>query len=440
MTRTLKLSILKPVLKHQMSKQAILYGWINVVNGKKYIGYHKTDEINDGYLFSSVSEELRNDWSYGRLERHIIWEGEPSECITLENFILKRAKEHHDWKLFYNNSVGGGKGCSDFSTITSAMKAQAYDFLHDEMPPVKVTETYDAGDVALCQSIADKIKKREYPIVTASAEEIDSMGRNQVRMELLDSAKVDAIAAYMVEKPADARVRVSPIVVCTYPDGVKKIIDGNHTIKACVKAGWLEVSVIYLTYEDFGSNPLNVNNVGILMNDRPYVATGNTAKDCQRWISQQIEYFETIEKNFDPYSAKFRDTLYAEAEKLGTWRKQQLGTNLSKVLERRRINAKNAGRNFIKRSEKDIKEALDNCASQGIPSTKVASSSVHNSGIGAAIHAAYNASSNRAMMVIYHNSIEDYDNWPKDKKKLDLMLKTLPTYKIKYTVLNCFAE
>jgi hypothetical protein len=319
------------------------------------------------------------------------------------------------------------------------MKAQAYDFLHDEMPPVKMTDTYEAGDVALCQSIADKIKKREYPVVTASAEEIDSMGRNQVRMELLDAAKVEAIAAYMVEKPADARVRVNPIVVCKYPDGVSKIIDGNHTIKACVKAGWLEVSVIYLTYEAFGSNPLNVNNVGILMNDRPYIATGNTTKDCQRWISQQIEFFETTEKNFDPYSAKFRDTLYAEAEKLGTWRKQQLSSNLGTVLKRRRIDAKNAGRNFIKRSEKDIKEALEDCASLGLPSTKVASSSVHYAGIGAAIHAAYNANTDKSMMVIYHNSIEDYDNWPKNKKKLDLMLKTLSTYKIKYKVLDCFA-
>lgn len=423
-----------------MTDQAILYGWINVVNGKKYIGYHKTNEINDGYLFSSVSEELRNDWSYGRLERHILWQGSASECITLENFILKRAKEHHDWSMFYNQSVGGGKGCTDFSIINAAMKAQAYDFLHDEMPAVEVTETYDAGDVALCQSIADKIKKREYPVVTASAEEIDSMGRNQVRMELLDSKKVDAIAAYMVENPGDARVRVSPIVVCEYPDGVKKIIDGNHTIKACIKAGWLEVSVIRLTYKDFGSNPLNVNNVGILMNDRPYIATGNTAKDCQRWISQQIEYLEETQENFDPSSAKFRDTLFAEAEKLGTWRINQLRSNLAIVLERRRIDAKNAGRNFIKRSEKEIKEAQDRCAAEGVPTTKVASSAVYNSGIGAAIHAAFNADTNKAMMVIYHNSIEDYDYWPKTKKKLDMMLKTIPSYKIKYTVLNCFAE
>jgi hypothetical protein len=423
-----------------MTTQAILYGWINTLNGKKYIGYHKTDEINDGYLFSSVSKELRNDWSYGRLERHIIWAGTSSECITLENFILKRAKEHHDWNSFYNDSVGGGKGCTDFSIITDSMKSKAYDFLHDEMPPVKMIDTYEAGDVALCQSIANKIKKREYPTVTAPADKIDSMGRNQVRMELLDSKKVEAIATYMREHPADARVRVSPIVVCTYPDGVQKIIDGNHTIKACLKAGWLEVSVIYLSYEDFDSNPLNVNNVGYLMNDRPYIATGNTKKDCQRWISQQIEYFEERETNFDPSSAKFRATLDIEAEKLGTWSKSQISGNLKVVLERRRLDAKNAGRNFIKRSDKDIETIEKECKAKGVPTTKVGSSAVYYNGVGAAIRVAHAAKTKEAMIIIYHNNIEEYDSWPEDKKELDSIISTISDYNIQYTVLSCFAE
>jgi len=83
----------------------ITYGWRNIDNGKMYIGYHKTTEVDDGYIFSTEDVDANEAWEYGRLEQHILYKGDQSVAITLENFLLKHVDAIKNPK-FYNRSVG----------------------------------------------------------------------------------------------------------------------------------------------------------------------------------------------------------------------------------------------------------------------------------------------------------------------------------------------
>ncbi len=142
-------------IAREKNMKAITYGWRNVENGEMYIGFHKTKDIHDGYITSSEDPELRKYWSRGKMERHVLWTGSVSECITLENFALKYAKAELDWDRFYNNSVGGGVGLDKtHSILTEEMKDAVVDFMKGLDPELPEKDVYETFDYSLIEKIS----------------------------------------------------------------------------------------------------------------------------------------------------------------------------------------------------------------------------------------------------------------------------------------------
>jgi hypothetical protein len=88
-----------------MNKEAFVYRWKNLTNGKSYIGYHK-GSINDGYISSSRNEEFWNDFNNPEMKwvRKIITEGTSNDCLQIEQRILKKIDIKDD--KYYNNARG----------------------------------------------------------------------------------------------------------------------------------------------------------------------------------------------------------------------------------------------------------------------------------------------------------------------------------------------
>jgi hypothetical protein len=82
--------------------EAFVYKWINKLNGKSYIGYHK-GETNDGYVSSSKNKEFWEDYQIGNLERIILFLGTMEECVTYESQLLQSA----DFTQLYNRNRNG---------------------------------------------------------------------------------------------------------------------------------------------------------------------------------------------------------------------------------------------------------------------------------------------------------------------------------------------
>lgn len=88
-----------------MKKEAFVYEWKNLTNGKSYIGYHK-GSVDDGYITSSCNEEFWNDFNNPKMnwDRKIIAEGTSNECLRIEQRILKEIDIKSD--KYYNNARG----------------------------------------------------------------------------------------------------------------------------------------------------------------------------------------------------------------------------------------------------------------------------------------------------------------------------------------------
>jgi hypothetical protein len=88
-----------------MNREAFVYEWKNLTNGKSYIGYHKGN-INDGYIASSHSEEFWNDFNNPEMkwDRKIIAEGTSNDCLVIEQKILREINIKDD--KYYNNARG----------------------------------------------------------------------------------------------------------------------------------------------------------------------------------------------------------------------------------------------------------------------------------------------------------------------------------------------
>ena len=224
--------------KTKKKYEAITYGWRNILNDKMYIGYHKTSEIHDGYVFSSENEEANLAWSYGLLKRSILYRGKQSVAITLENFLLKSVSAHKNDK-FYNQSVGGGEGCvKDFSNLTDEIKKVGLDWIAG-IDPVYTTAKSRINKDAM-ELLSEHVKSGRYQIHNAEkVSEIYALPRNQVRLNVIEHEHKEAIVEKMtdVDNIADARKNVSPVIVCVHENGYKEIIDGNHTIDAAHDAG-----------------------------------------------------------------------------------------------------------------------------------------------------------------------------------------------------------
>lgn len=88
-----------------MSKaEAFIYKWINLTNGKIYIGYHKGN-LNDGYVCSSHNKLFWDDFHNPKMQwkRDILYKGTSAECLLKEQEILRALK--FDDKL-YNRAKG----------------------------------------------------------------------------------------------------------------------------------------------------------------------------------------------------------------------------------------------------------------------------------------------------------------------------------------------
>lgn len=88
-----------------MKNEAFVYKWVNLTNGKVYIGYHK-GLVDDGYISSSKSKEFWDDFNnpYNSWVREILFVGNKNECLAYEQSILKEIDLHCG--NFYNNAKG----------------------------------------------------------------------------------------------------------------------------------------------------------------------------------------------------------------------------------------------------------------------------------------------------------------------------------------------
>ena len=392
--------------------EAILYGWRNVENGKMYIGYHKTTDVDDGYIFSTEDEEAHLAWSYGKLERTIIHRGKQSVCITLENYILKKEQAHKN-PMFYNKSVGGGVGCvKDFSNLTKSVMKLAEEWVAGKVVTRQTSSSHVDKDEI--KALADDIRNGRYKTLhNERVSSIYALPRNQVRFNVVDNDHVSDIADKMRDNPAKARQNISPVIVMV--DGNhREIIDGNHTIGAAKDAGWVEVPVIYINASEFKNKQANVDYFGYCMNHQEKLKKPNDNQDLKRAIVN----FSNTHTDYVLGTEDFKDAFkqaYGEF-----WTNKQISQSMvsvKKMLETEEQIKKN---NFKVYSHRELMNKVKELEIEnpGTAVISITSGSCFNAGIGAVLNKAGGLDTWNGIMLITHRNMHEYQTYKQSKAKL----------------------
>jgi len=88
-----------------MKNEAFVYKWVNLSNGKFYIGYHKGN-INDGYISSSHNKSFWEDFYNPEMiwKRELLFFGDKKDCLTEEQRLLTNLDLSQE--NIYNNCRG----------------------------------------------------------------------------------------------------------------------------------------------------------------------------------------------------------------------------------------------------------------------------------------------------------------------------------------------
>lgn len=436
--------------------EAIVYAWRNIDNNMMYPGYHETKNENDGYINSSKNKDLIYAYSHGRMERHILWKGTKTQCASLENWMLMESKSNYNWKLFYNESIGGVKGTkSDFSVLTDEMKSICVNFINGKDPEKKKLDVYQMFDIETVMEISKAIEnartdgnetKNEYKIIKTSIGTLYGMDRNQVRQNKINPKKVDEIKDYMVSKPKEARKLIAPVIVLVYVDEngkiKREIIDGNHTTDAAYAANWSEVDVIYINFSDFNFSRANVNALGNQQNHDPLIKDGNSSSDCQYSIIKHYELLHNEDETVDMEGKKFRDTVHKYLSLW--WSNKQIASNLKRAIIAVKTREAQATRNFKVYSESELdkitQKYIDEDPDREV--VRISSEKCFNAGFGGVswkmgVHERLNG-----LIIIKHNNITHYDKWAAAEEKLQAAIDWVcrKEINIKFIVLDSFEK
>ena len=424
-----------------MAFEAFVYGWRNIKNGKMYIGYRGTSDVNDGYKFSSEDTELKEAWSMGHLHRSILFRGSKEDAITHERKLLKHADARRT-DLFYNKSNGGGAGMYDYNDISDDDAKVGIDWING-IDPVEKIDIFDLVDSDLVDDIWQGVLNGDYEVVEEPVSTIETFEQNQVRLIMIDHKHVQAIADHMMHDPVEARKNVSPIIVCVSKDGTNTIIDGNHTSKAVVKARWTSAPVIYINSSEFLDKQSNIDHFGIIANHNPKIKKPNGPQDCQRAIINLYKNnLEEQDKDFELLdSEKFKTTceniLYPQ------WTKSQISGNLKSARERIKTNYAEAQLNFQTYSKPDLDAIVAEVETEhpNIAVITVSSGAVYNAGVGAIMNKMGGMDTWMGIIITHHGNIGEYNSWSDSEKKLQKALKYAhPDAQIKYIVLDSFKK
>ena len=427
--------------KSKKRYEAITYGWRHILNGKMYIGYHKTNEIYDGYVFSSEDPEANLAWSYGLLKRSILYRGKQSVAITLENFLLKSVSAHKNDK-FYNQSVGGGEGCvKDFSNLTDEIKKVGLDWIAGIDPVYSTTKSRINKDAM--ELLSEHVKSGRYQVHGAEkVSEIYALPRNQVRLNVIEHEHKEAIVEKMtdVDNIADARKNVSPVIVCVHENGYKEIIDGNHTIDAAHDAGWTEIPVVYINYSEFKFKQENVDYFGYMMNHEEKIKKPNSKDD----LKQAIMRFTTSHNHLVIGTERFKEAFIDAYGRF--WSKKQIAKSIESVKDHLETLEAMKNHNFKVWSKRELKAVSDKLAEEnpGHAVISITSGSCYNAGVGAVANKAGEMDTWNAIMVVSHRTLNEYNSWKKkggSEDKLNAAMKRMnEKLKCQVIVLESFVK
>lgn len=361
------------------SYKAYVYQYTNLMNGKKYIGYHG-GAVDDYYTHSSKCKEFREDLEKDSFLYSALSYGTVEEMQQLENNMLIGVNAAKN-PLYYNKSNGFRK--------------------------------YTAVNTKKCQNFVEDLMNDDlYPLTIEKVSDHIAMEALQVRFQ--HDPELQKTIKERIQDNNGSTENCNPILVWEGRGSEGKPIrgDGNHTLHGANAAKSHTIRVKRVSFEDSSEFTFEeLRTIGNLMNKIPdNVKKSVNQADGIKWVLDMCE-------TGVPYGAPENIIALKAMGFTGSKSKGKIKTIMDKVKEIQDTKkGKSAGYNFIKYDTESHKHILKNTVDQyqgekGICSIVMTSGKTSIERILEALDAGDITGNTTCKVVVHHPTPESEEQW-----------------------------
>lgn len=380
----------------------------NSKHKKYYCGKHETESLSDGYAGSASGSEYITDMANGLIKapKKIFFHDDSQVILACEHFLILSLK-NASWKLYNNNTGGGGKGKIDLALVPDLFREIVECIIQTSIIKDINLAT---NENAIGTRVHQNFLSGKYDRVFESMDVIRSYEVHQPRAKLLDAKHVAKHEAEMKRDLSDYFDKTNPLVIVDDDrNGKMYKVEGNHRFAAANNLDLQKFPITHIPFSHFEYNWIAVTKFCNKLNKPKEIKQDLTPEDLRMQMAQLSNQKPDLDIDSDAFETEVYGTFSEE------YSAKELEVNLrlfrEKVLEQK----KKSERNFFEPSKHDLaetqKEILIDKDFKDACVISVASNAIMNSGIGAILHKlSENKNKKQGIIVTRHTDTKHEDS------------------------------
>lgn len=325
----------------------------NPENGARtYIGSYKLTNTpkDDDYFGSCESPRFLADRSMGKLK--FIWLTDSIPLVDARN-IERQLLSHYDAmnnELFYNASNGGGDGVDSSFRLDDTKFNRMLDTIEGKQKEeVSVITGDNLADAFEMENLAERVKNGVFPHIEIAVSTTVLLKKTQPRFYEYDKQHLEDLNWYFAH-PDEGRKYITPIVIVTNDETgePEELVEGNHRLKLAYTHKWVTIPAVLLKRSLFLNKRANLIHFGNAMNDKKFIAAGNSTEDLQKRIKLIGEELPKLKGN----STQFKTIAIQQLGRL--WAESSIRYYCDQYEVKRKEDRLKADLNFIVYDKKDL--------------------------------------------------------------------------------------
>ena len=325
----------------------------NRENGARtYIGSYKLTNTpkDDDYFGSCESPRFLADRSMGKLR--FIWLTEPSPLVEARN-VERQLLSYYDAmnnEAFYNASNGGGEGVDSSFRLDEVKFNRIIDIIEGTAPEVvPVTTGEIMADAIEMEQLAERVKNGVYSHVEVPVSTTVLLNKTQPRYYEYNKQHLAELNHFFAH-PDEGRKYITPIVIIINDETGEheELVEGNHRLKLAYDHKWVTLPAVLLKRSLFNGKRANLIHFGNSMNDKKFIAAGNSVEDLQKRIKLIGEQYPTAKGN----STTFKSIVISQLGRL--WSESSIRYYCDQYEVKRKEDKLKADINFISYDSKEL--------------------------------------------------------------------------------------
>lgn len=292
----------------------------NRENGARtYIGSYKLTNTpkDDDYFGSCEDPRFLADRSMGKLKFIWLTDSIPLvEARNIERQLLSYYDAMHN-ETFYNASNGGGAGVDSSFRLDETKFKRLTDIVEGNAPEVIPIVVGNGADAIEMEQLAEKVKNGVYPHVEVAVSTTVLLEKTQPRYYEYDKKHLSELNNFFAH-PDEGRKYITPIVIVVNDETGEheELVEGNHRLKLAYDHKWVTLPAVLLKRSLFKGKRINLIHFGNAMNDKKFIAAGNSVEDLQKrikMIGEGLPKLKGTSRQFKSIAVQELGRLWAES-------------------------------------------------------------------------------------------------------------------------------